>query len=586
MLSYDEAWYGLNALELTRHFRLTPFFTDNYGRESGWMYWLAPYLLAFGVQPFALRLAAAFTGLLTLAAAYRVGREMADVQTGLWSMAALAVLYWHVQISERALRANFYVLMSALMAAALLWAYRRNTLWRWVIGGLSLGAMVYTYFASAAIVAYAGGLLLSVAFWDRRRRLGAAVALIVAFIIALPMAIYLAMHFDSTLGRPSGVAVPSGPALLHNARVWAEAWFIHGDIYKTFDPLSRPILNPITGAFALLGLVVMLGAWRPRFLGVVVLGWIGAACLPSLVTELAPQFIRASGMTVPIAVGIGAGAWAGTQWLHKVARTPWVSGLPVLLWCVAAYLTYRDVHQNWLATEEVFYAMEVHLNQGIEYLSAHTTPSDYVYFSPFTPAHPVLTFRRTALPAQHVAAFDSHECLVVPERRAAYFSLSVYENLLDELERWAAVNVLLTEPDRSRYAVLSAAPNAFWRQLTLQPMATFEDLIDLYLLSPISRTLVAGETLPVTLGLRPRQALTVYPSIFVHLYGDPTPYQGGPLWAQADRQVCVCPIRPRCGKRMKRSCRPSSSPSPRTSPAARTRSWLAPIRRRTARAWP
>ena len=40
MVHYDEAYYAVDALSLIEQPRLTPFFPDNFGRESLWMYWL------------------------------------------------------------------------------------------------------------------------------------------------------------------------------------------------------------------------------------------------------------------------------------------------------------------------------------------------------------------------------------------------------------------------------------------------------------------------------------------------------------------------------------------------------------------
>ncbi len=102
MVHYDEAYYGDDALSLIAEPRLTPFFPDNFGRESLWMYILAPSLAVFGAGAFALRVVAIFTGVLTLAAVYRLARELIGRRAALWSMAALAVLFWHVLASHEA----------------------------------------------------------------------------------------------------------------------------------------------------------------------------------------------------------------------------------------------------------------------------------------------------------------------------------------------------------------------------------------------------------------------------------------------------------------------------------------------------
>jgi len=39
MLHPDEAWHGIDALELIAHPRFVAFIPHNFGRESGWVYW-------------------------------------------------------------------------------------------------------------------------------------------------------------------------------------------------------------------------------------------------------------------------------------------------------------------------------------------------------------------------------------------------------------------------------------------------------------------------------------------------------------------------------------------------------------------
>ena len=93
MLHHDEAYYGIDAVSLLQAPRLTPFFPDNYGRESGWMYVLTPFVGVFGATPFALRLAATSVGILTLAAAHRLGKEILGARGAVWVTAALSGLY-------------------------------------------------------------------------------------------------------------------------------------------------------------------------------------------------------------------------------------------------------------------------------------------------------------------------------------------------------------------------------------------------------------------------------------------------------------------------------------------------------------
>ena len=99
LLHGDEAYYGLDAVSLVDNPRIEVFFPANTGREGLWMNLLAPVIALLGATPFALRITSAMVGIATLAAVYWLGRE--TVKDGaIWMTGALAVIYWHVQLSH------------------------------------------------------------------------------------------------------------------------------------------------------------------------------------------------------------------------------------------------------------------------------------------------------------------------------------------------------------------------------------------------------------------------------------------------------------------------------------------------------
>ncbi|MEL7436771.1 MAG: glycosyltransferase family 39 protein, partial [Chloroflexota bacterium] len=146
LLHGDEAYYGLDALSLVENPRLQVYFPANTGREGLWMWLLAPMFAGLGATPFALRVTSALVGILTIAACYRLGRESLGQQAGIWVALAMAVLYWHVQLSHIGLRVITLPLMGALAFAVLFRAHRLGRGW-WLAGAL-VGITFYTYTAS------------------------------------------------------------------------------------------------------------------------------------------------------------------------------------------------------------------------------------------------------------------------------------------------------------------------------------------------------------------------------------------------------------------------------------------------------
>ena len=543
MLHHDEAYNAVDASHILRDPQLTPFFPGNFGRESGFVYWLLPFVCLLNGDPLAVRLAATIIGILTLAATYKLGEEVLGPQGAVWSLAALSVFYWHVHLSHQALRGNLFVLVSTVSAAWLMQAYRTNRLDHWLRAGVALGCVVYTYFASAVWIGYAGLSLLVWLICDKKRRRGAIFALTSAVVVALPMLVYIPAHSEYFFDRPETVAVLDRAGLARNLQLWARAWFDTGDTNAAFNLPGRPILGPYLGGLWGIGLIGVFFLSRRKWQGGWLIGWTALACLPSLMSDHAPHFLRAAGMIVPTALVIGTGAWAVARALYRWGKTPLVQIVPLSILAFSGRITYVDFHQNWIKHPETFMLMEQPLNQAID-LIQNTVPQDVpVYFSPFSPAHPVIDFRSVDLAPRRIGAFDSHQCLVISDDESAYVSLTIFEpGFRNAFSQWRDTTVLYEDSGTSgtspRYTIfLADAPRpAFGDQ---QPWVSFDNLLQVRAVQAISETIDAGTTLPIVLAVKAERAPEYPLSIFVHLYRDPTPYEGGRIWAQADSQICA-----------------------------------------------
>jgi hypothetical protein len=130
---------------------------------------------------------------------------------------------------------------------------------------------------------------------------------------------------------------------------------------------------------------------------------------------------------------------------------------------------------------------------------------------------------------------------VVPEGEATYVSLTLYEpSFAETLAQWADVTTLYTDvtdaAPRPRYTVFSADPHAL---VTSEPVGQFDHAFSVWLLTALPDTVAPGASVSLTLGIRALQPPEIDPSLFIHLYGIPTPYEGGTMWSQADSQLCT-----------------------------------------------
>ncbi|MCU0512301.1 MAG: DUF4832 domain-containing protein, partial [Anaerolineae bacterium] len=388
------------------------------------------------------------------------------------------------------------------------------------------------------------------AWRDAGRRRGALVALLLAVGIAAP--VYLAMLTtpapDGGLGR---TLVTDAAELQRNVQNWLQAWRGYGDINPNHNIPNWPILDEVQAGLALAGLVAGWLVLRRRWEGLLLLALFLLALLPGLITLRTPQYIRAYGIIVPLALVIGAGA-------RLLAGSPHARGARLRGALAAGLLLVSLGHSAtvwhaWLREYRLVLYIDDRINTGMALIQAQTAPGTPIYFpysgaAPATtiPFHPVADFHARAMQRPLVFfAFPDQPgvCFVTPRGPVVYLDLP---NLVNQMARRAAaygevqrlgatppdeVNVLLFTPAA---ALVDDWPGA----------ARSDDALLLHTVSAPALTAAPGDTIAMDLGLRvlrpPARPLT----FFVHLQGDPTPYEGGPLYAGGDAPLCAAALEP------------------------------------------
>ncbi|MCA9969064.1 MAG: glycosyltransferase family 39 protein, partial [Anaerolineales bacterium] len=146
---YDEAANGILAGDIGLRGERPVFISSYTGKEVLFFYLAGGLMRLLGESLFTLRLTAVFIGLLTIAATYWLGREMAlDRRAVLIAVILLAVSFWHVLFSRLGFRAITQPLLQALLLAALLRGLRRNHRGWLAAAGVLLGLTGYTYLAA------------------------------------------------------------------------------------------------------------------------------------------------------------------------------------------------------------------------------------------------------------------------------------------------------------------------------------------------------------------------------------------------------------------------------------------------------
>lgn len=361
----DEAVNGLDALDVLAG-RGAVFFPANFGREGAHIWLVAAALRLFGVTPVAVRLPSIAAGVLTVAAAAWLGREIVaarrcdmalrplDAWLPVLIAAFTAASYWHLHFSRFGIRGIFTPLWTALAFAAF-WrgVNRRRTHW-FIVSGLCLGAGVHFYTASRftpfVLIVF---LLLeaALALWVRRRP-GAAGhagrdaplvrrfwrpllwAGLAAALVAAPLGLYFIAHPGSFTARAAAVSAFDGATAQGNpwGRI-AQAAIANivqffapgqGDPAAFYNLPGRAVFDPLTAALTLLGLLVCVRRRRqPIFLFLLL--W------PPLM--LIPTFLAVDRFpTLPRALGVMPGifVWAALGLEAMIERAFLRAGKPVL----------------------------------------------------------------------------------------------------------------------------------------------------------------------------------------------------------------------------------------------------------------
>jgi hypothetical protein len=352
-LSGDEAINGSDAFNVWRWGQTPIFFTNNYGREAGFLYLMALAIHLIGPNVLAIRLPAVFCGLGGLVLSYTLLRRLWNSRVALIGVALMGVSLWPIFESRVGLRAISMVPLQALALYAL-WrglisprgARPSAWLW-WSVFGVCLGLLPYTYipgriFPAVVVVWIAAMALLSppgkvgsmhsnpsggTLPRDWRETLpGLLAATLLAVAIFAPFGWFILQHPEQANQRVNELSwlLDSARAgnvrpLLENAVETLKMFTVRGDEYWRYNVADRPVFDWATGAFFYLGIALSFARIRqPRHQ--LILIWTAIMLAPSALAAGTPSFLRSTGAMIPIYAAPAVAADAVGTWLSRSAR--------------------------------------------------------------------------------------------------------------------------------------------------------------------------------------------------------------------------------------------------------------------------
>lgn len=372
-LSHDEVahWLIVRGILAGRH---AIYFAEAYGHEGAFHYVQALSVSLLGDNMLALRLPAAFSGLLGVALSHTLARRLFGREVALLSTALLALLFWPVFWSRQGLRAISLPLVSAL--AAIFWwrgwgrpgdppqRSRRDL----ALAGAAAGFSLYTYSAARAVPIFYAAFTLYLWLWRRRewrqRWRGILLFWLLLLLVAAPLVLFLLQNPEVEV-RVAEVNEPLRALAAGDVRPVVDNFV---DILGMFgfrgDPLWRqnvafaPVFDPLVAALFYGCLLVAFWRVADARYGFLLL-WIFTAFIPSIVTINAPSSIRMINMlpvlTLLPAIFIHRIGHLSTETAGLSTRRLWVWLTPLLVVAILglhAVRTARWIFVVWPGNEE------------------------------------------------------------------------------------------------------------------------------------------------------------------------------------------------------------------------------------------
>ena len=356
-LQHDEVFHGHDAVTVLLGYHPL-YFTSNAGNEPLFIYLMSATINLFGRNVLGIRMAAVICGLLTVVFTYLWIRRAYNPRTALIAAALLAVNFWPLFLSRVGLRAASLPMMAAL-AAYLLFRSSEFGVHReakagdsvfhipgsaW-LAGIALGLALYTYPASRTLPIIFVLFFILYSLVSRKLNKTILVILGTGLIVFAPLGYTIATLPQADerlqqLGGPVQDLLNGNPEpVLRYTRDTLGMFTFGGDPVPRYNLPGRPVFDPITGLFFYLGLLLAIRRWRePRNLFALI--WLPLGLLPSMLSDSAPSFLRASA-SLPVTFLFPALA---LDWLLRRPAAAW--GVVIVLALGGAF-TLRDYFVVW-----------------------------------------------------------------------------------------------------------------------------------------------------------------------------------------------------------------------------------------------
>lgn len=489
---YDEAEVGLQAIRILDEPNHWPVFVGAIHGPAHYIYLVALSIGLFGVSTESIRAVSAVMGILTIPAAYLVGRELFDRRTGLVLAFLIAVSSWAVNFSRIGMHSTMTTPLFALLSVGfLLRGLRRQKLIDYALAGifLALGLCFYTSFRLVIPAVGLFGLycLIAYPFLIRRSWLGLLVLSLGMALLVAPLVMYAYHQPDIFWARVQDTYLLANkaseerlPVLIESIRKHLFMFNYIGDPNGRHNLPGEPMLDPILGAWMVLGFFLSLRwIWRPAALLLPL--WLGISLLGGILSLdfEAPQSLRANG-ALPVAYIFAVvpifGLWQEWRKLRFGRRYPRLFVWPLLAALIyVGYINYEDYFERRAGDFASWNAFSTPESIAATLLQEQGDEADFFIIS-FFHGHPTINFlARDRKGYGRVETTDQMPLRRASERDIVLILNAESRSIYDETRRHYP-----TATFEEIGAPFGGPPVVFYARLTPEDMASIQGLTGHY----------------------------------------------------------------------------------------------------------
>lgn len=439
-LQHDEIFKAEEGLRLAQEGDFRLFYPTNQGHEGAFVWLLALSHMLVGTNILMIKLPAFICGILTVALIFRFGWRNYSSLVGFTASGITAVSFWAVFTSRVGLRAVMLPVVVLLVLIGLSHILRQSR-WRTVLlTGLALGFAIYTY--TSAFILHFVYLLFVPLLWLIKRDVLSRVwrefiaVGVLAILVMSPM-IYIRVTDPDGANRVNSITTPLQQAqagnpqmLIDNAIKLAGIPAFVGDPTWRYNVSGRALFLLPIGLLVYLGIGFAVLRIRRNPLNLMIIGLAIFGIIPSLLTVLAPSFLRSIVMLPSIMLLIGIAVWELTGIMPKSKQ--WIGWIIALVIIVAtgiadfnAYfiqwaqsrnpiLTYHDEMEQGATVYEIY-------RDDLEQLARYLSESDHRVVFVSTPNSELdpLIYKFSGAPSSdkvHVVFFHAFANIVLSEQ--------------------------------------------------------------------------------------------------------------------------------------------------------------------------